>query len=320
MFVLLIIINIIQIKDALEILKFASIDIGSNAVRLLFMNVIEDANGAIFKKSSLIRMPIRLGDDVFQNKPIPQHKIDMLLHAMFAFKHMMYIQRVVNYKAYATSAMREASNSLEVIRTLEEFAGVKIEIINGTKEAEIIYSNNIAEMLKKEGEKTFLYVDVGGGSTETTLFAENKILEAKSFNVGTLRILKKTIKESDYQQLKEYIEQIGKQYKNIEIIGSGGNINCLIKISKTKEKKMYYTQLLERFNYISSFSFEDRVKILGMNPDRADVVIPAATIFMKIMNWGNIKLIHVPKIGLTDGIIHQLYNQYKDGKASVAQH
>lgn len=294
-------------------LKFAAIDIGSNAVRLLFCNVFEGKNGPVFKKASLIRVPIRLGEDAFINGHISKEKADRLVKTMQAFKILMDVHQVVGYRACATSAMREASNNTAIIMRLYKEAGIHVNIVDGQTEAAIIYSNQIAEMV--DPTKNYLYIDVGGGSTELTLFSNNKIIASHSFNIGTVRILHNQVNKKDWSSLKEWIENNITHYKNITAIGSGGNINKLNKLVKKKDHKpLEIEKLKEITEYVENFSYEERIEVLGLNPDRADVIVPAGRIFLTIMRAADIKQILVPEIGLSDGLVHQMYEEYLNKK------
>jgi exopolyphosphatase/guanosine-5'-triphosphate,3'-diphosphate pyrophosphatase len=293
----------------LKLLKFAAIDIGSNAVRLLFTNVIEDEKKTTFRKSSLIRMPIRLGEDSFNSGIIPEKKIAKLVQTMLAFRYLMEVQDVVAYRACATSAMREASNGEEVVKRIKKESGIQVEIIEGKEEAEIIYSNQIVEMINDSNP--YLYVDVGGGSTEISLFAEKKRIATQSFDVGTIRILNNKVGKKDFAVMKDWIKNLKINDKEVKLIGSGGNINKIFKISGIKENQpLLYKDLEEIYKFISFYSVEERIKVLGMNPDRADVIIPASDIFLKIMKWSGANQVIVPTIGVSDGIVRQLYKEY----------
>jgi len=293
----------------LKLLKFAAIDIGSNAVRLLFTNVIEDEKKTTFRKSSLIRMPIRLGEDSFNSGIIPEKKIAKLVQTMLAFKYLMEVQDVVAFRACATSAMREASNGAEVVKRIKMESGIEVEIIEGKEEAEIIYSNQIVEMINDSNP--YLYVDVGGGSTEISLFANKKRIATQSFDVGTIRILDNKVGKKDFAMMKEWIKDLNFNDKEVKLIGSGGNINKIFKISGIKENQpLQYKDLEEIYKFISFYNIEERIKVLGMNPDRADVIIPASEIFLKIMKWSGATQVIVPTIGVSDGIVRQLYKEY----------
>ncbi|MEP7170564.1 MAG: exopolyphosphatase [Bacteroidota bacterium] len=298
-------------------MRFASIDIGSNAVRLLLCNVIEDSKDTHFKKNELVRMPIRLGDDAFLLKKITEEKIKKLVDTMKAFKYLIKVFDAVSYRACATSAMRDAENGSEIIERIKKESGIHIEIIEGKTEAEIIYSNHIAEHL--EHDHSYLYIDVGGGSTQLTLFSGNKIVFSQSFNVGTIRFLHETVSKEYWIFFKDKIKEITQHAHPLTAIGSGGNINKLFKMLRKKENKpVYYDKLKELHEYISSFSVEERTTQLGLNPDRADVIVPAAKIFLAVMKNGGIQEMIVPQIGLSDGIVHLLYEEYKAKNAENA--
>ncbi len=294
----------------MKLLKFAAIDIGTNAIRLLFTNVIEHKDTAIFKKSSIIRVPIRLGGDVFTTGKIGDQKKEKLLDAMVAFKHLMSVHDVTEYRACATSAMREASNGKKMVKLIKEKADINIEIIDGKTEAEIIYNNRIVDFL--DNSYPYLYVDIGGGSTEITLFSNSEAVASHSFNVGTIRLLNELVDPREFELMKNWLREIKEAYPNLIIIGSGGNINKLLKISGKKESKALPVKALKDvFNFIKSYNYEDRIKVLGLNPDRADVIIPASDLLFKIVKWTNAKEIIVPKVGVADGIIKQLYLDYQ---------
>jgi len=300
----------------LKLLKFAAIDIGSNAIRLLFTNVIEDGKKTTFQKSSLIRMPIRLGEDSFNAGLISEKRVKKLTKTMLAFKYLMEVQEVVAYRACATSAMREASNGCDVVRRVKEETGVEIEIIEGKEEAEIIYSNQIVELLNDFNP--YLYVDVGGGSTEISLFENKKRITSHSFDIGTIRMLSNKVSKTDFKDMRDWLKELSYNGKEVKLIGSGGNINKIIKISGKKENQvMLYSELDKIYKFLNFYSMEERIKILGMNPDRADVIIPASEIFLKIMKWSGAKQIIVPTIGVSDGIVHQLYKEYRKRKKEL---
>ncbi len=297
----------------MKLLKFAAIDIGSNAIRLLFMNVVEEGKKVIFKKSSLIRVPVRLGDEAFFLGKISQKKIDKLIKTIQAFKNLMEVYEVVSFRACATSAMREATNGQDIVRQVLEKTGVEVEVIDGKQEAEIIYSNQIVEMINDDNH--YLYVDVGGGSTEITLFTNRKLVDSQSFNIGTIRLLNQKVSENDFKQMKKWLKLLKTDEKEVSLIGSGGNINKIFKISGKKEKEfLVFEELSEIDKFLNYYSIEERIKVLGLNPDRADVIVPASDIFLKIMKWTGAKRIIVPTIGVSDGIVHQLYEQYKKNR------
>ena len=291
-------------------MKFAAIDIGSNAVRLLFSQVFEDGKSTTFKKDALFRVPLRLGDDVFENGKISKEKISSLIDTMIAFKFLIKAYKPLDFMACATSAMREAGNKNEILKKIKKEAGIKLQIISGKKEADIIYSNQIAEKLDKNG--TYLYIDVGGGSTELTLISKSRISSSQSFNIGTVRFLKKKDLKSEWTKMEKWLKENAGLYTSIEGIGSGGNINKIFRMSGIKEGKPLLLKNLKKiFNELSSHTLEERITKLGLRPDRADVIIPAANIFISVMKWSKIKNLYVPQVGLSDGIIHVLYEKQK---------
>lgn len=296
-------------------MKFASIDIGSNAIRLLLCNVFEDNGEPVFKKAELIRMPIRLGEDSFSTQLISEAKIEQLVDTMKAFRLLIGVFDAIDYRACATAAMREASNGPAIISRVKTETGIDIEIIDGKTEAKIIYSNHIAEHL--DINSSYLYIDVGGGSTEITLFAGNESVASRSFNVGTIRMLQNQVSKETWSEFKNWITSQTTSYKPLIGIGSGGNINKLFKIlAKKEDKPLTYKRLKEYYEFMNGFSYEDRIKILGLNPDRADVIIPASRIFLSIMKAAEIEKLIVPQVGLSDGIIHLLYDKYKKNISS----
>ncbi|GAB7257417.1 Ppx/GppA phosphatase family protein [uncultured Polaribacter sp.] len=295
----------------LEIKKFAAIDIGSNAIRLLISNVIiSDDREPQFKKSSLVRVPIRLGADVFVNEGIiSDANISRMINAMEAFKLLMNIHGVEKYKACATSAMREASNGEVVVEEIFNKTGVKIDIIGGKEEAAIISSTDLNELI--EGDNSYLYVDVGGGSTEFTVFSKGKIVNSKSFKMGTVRLLnnKKSVNKEMFANVEKWIKKNTKDLKRISLIGSGGNINKLFKMSgRTEGKPISFIYLNAQYQFLKNMSYDERISELSLNPDRADVIIPATKIYLSAMKWSGARKIYVPKIGLSDGIIKSLHN------------
>ncbi|MBF0210015.1 MAG: exopolyphosphatase [Desulfamplus sp.] len=291
-------------------MKFASIDIGSNAVRLLLAQVLSNCT-PFFSKDSLLRIPIRLGEDVFTDGVISDEKREKLVTAMVGFKYMIEAYKPVDFMACATAAMREASNSQEIVDEIKEKSGIELQVIDGRKEAEIICSNHIEKHLSDTG-KSYLHIDVGGGSTEMTFFCKGKIIISESFNIGAVRIIQNKVTESNWSDMKLWVkEQVKKHDRPIEAIGTGGNINKLYKFAGKKDQTYLSIKKVEKiFNYLNSFSFDERVRILNLHTDRADVIIPASSTFIKIMKWADIKKIHVPQIGLADGLIRELYEKH----------
>ena len=293
----------------MKIKKYGAIDIGSNAVRLLVANVIEEKNKEPqFKKSSLVRVPIRLGADVFVSGKISEDNTNRMIEAMQAFKLIMKIHGVERYKACATSAMREAENGNQVVASVLKETEIAIDIIDGKKEAAIISSTDLNQLI--ESDATYLYVDVGGGSTEFTLFSQGKIINSKSFKIGTVRLInnKKSDNKILFKKVQEWIEENTKHYKRVSLIGSGGNINKLFKMSgRDVGKPISYIYLNAQYQFLKKMSYKERVSELSLNPDRADVIVPATKIYLSAMKWSGARKIYVPKIGLSDGIIKGLY-------------
>ncbi|OSY88429.1 exopolyphosphatase [Tenacibaculum holothuriorum] len=293
----------------MKITKYGAIDIGSNAVRLLVANVIEeDDKEPKFKKSSLVRVPIRLGADAFVSGKISEENTHRMIDAMEAFKLIMKVHGVQKYKACATSAMREAENGNEIANTILTKTGVEIDIIDGKKEAAIISSTDLNQLI--ESDATYLYVDVGGGSTEFTLFSSGKIINSKSFKIGTVRLInnKKSENKAIFKKVQKWIEENTKNYKRISLIGSGGNINKIFKMSgRELGKPISYIYLNAQYQFLKKMTYKERISELSLNPDRADVIVPATKIYLSAMKWSGARKIFVPKIGLSDGIIKSLY-------------
>ncbi len=294
----------------MRIRKFAAIDIGSNAIRLLVHNVIEqEKRETQFRKNSLIRVPVRLGEDSFVKGEISDYNIDRMLHTMKAFKHLMAVMEVEAYMACATSAMREARNGELIIDRIRKEAGVSIEMIDGKQEATIIAATDLKQLIEKD--QFYLYIDVGGGSTEFSLITDGKIQDSRSFRIGTVRMLNDMVDESVWQEIEAWIRSVCKPISKISIIGSGGNINKLHKMSGRREgEPLSYIWINAQYQFLQCMSYEERILELGLNPDRADVIIPATRIYLLSAKWSGAKKIHVPKIGLSDGIIKTLYREH----------
>ena len=286
-------------------MRYAAIDIGSNAVRLLIADIVENDHTYSFKKNTLVRVPLRLGDDAFLDQHISDKKITDLVKTMQAFRNLMDVYKCSDYIAYATSAMREAKNGPEIVQKVQTLADINLEIVHGQKEANIIYSSHIERNLEKN--KNYLYIDVGGGSTELSVFSDSKMIASQSFNIGTIRILDNQDKEETWNEMHDFVKEHTKVYKSITGIGTGGNINKIFKISEEKENvPLTFNRLKSIYNYLNSFSLKDRINVLGLNNDRADVIIPACEIYLTLMKWASIKNMYVPKVGLVDGIIQTL--------------
>ncbi|TXE06497.1 exopolyphosphatase [Gelidibacter salicanalis] len=291
----------------LTIKKYAAIDIGSNAVRLLISNIIEQkGKPTLFKKSALVRVPIRLGADVFLNQKISKENELRLIDTMNAFKLLMKSHKVLAYKACATSAMREAENGSEVVKLIKKHAKIKIDVIDGEEEAAIIAATDLNSFIDKS--KTYLYVDVGGGSSEFSVIHQGHTTASKSFKIGTVRLLNDIVQKDAWIELESWIKQNTKDFEKIDLLGSGGNINKIFKISgKALGKPLTYFYLTSYYNMLQTYSYEERITELDLNQDRADVIIPATRIYLSAMKWSDAKYIYVPKIGLSDGIIKSVY-------------
>lgn len=297
-----------------KIYKYAAVDIGSNAVRLLIKSVIVNNTTTKFKKISLVRVPLRLGEDVFSKGKISVKKIKKLQKTLKAFKILMEIHRVFMFKAVATSAMREAKNSAKIIDEIYRKFNIKIDIISGKKEALIIA--NVFLNTSINSTDNYLYVDVGGGSTELNIISENKIVKSKSFKIGTVRSLNNNTKIEDLNVFADWIERNSKIYNNIKVIGSGGNASKILKISKKSPNEIIsYEELKDIKTLINSLSFEQRVFNLQLNVDRADVIIPAVNIYLKSLEYSKSKKFLVPRIGLADGVIQQIH--IKNNEAQI---
>jgi len=295
----------------LHIEKYAAVDIGSNAIRLLIATVIEkEGFPTQFKKTSLVRLPIRLGADVFLEGNISSSNYKRLLDAMQAYSLIIKTHNVVAFRACATSAMREAKNGKEIVSKLKAATGIDIQIIDGNDEAAIIASTDLKQLISDN--KVFLYVDVGGGSTEFTVFANGKNIASHSFKLGTVRIINGMVEDAIWEQAQQWVNQHTKAYSKINVIGSGGNINSIYRFSEKKVgQPLSYLFMSNFYEKVKQYDYNQRVFELKMNPDRADVIIPATRIYLSAMKWAKAKNMYVPKIGLADGIVKQLYNERK---------
>ena len=292
----------------------AAIDIGSNAARLLINEVKESPKQKPeFIKLNLLRIPLRLGMDVFSKGEIGEEREKMVLDSMKIFSDLMKIYKVEHYRACATSAMRDAKNGKKIIKEVKESSGIDIEIISGDEEATLVYENHVAEELDKDS--SYLYIDVGGGSTEITFYENGKLKYKHSFNIGTIRLLNNLVTEEHWKEMKEEIKNKIVSKKKVVAIGSGGNINKLFSMSKTKEGKAISTASLKKFlKETEPLSVEERMVKYHLREDRADVMVPALKIFTNVLLWGNIEHIFVPKISVADGLIHNIYDRMKKKK------
>ncbi len=296
----------------LRIKKYAAIDIGSNAVRLLISTITEPENkGPTFKKTSLVRVPIRLGEDVFVNGSISEENMQRMEDTMQAFDLLMKSHKIERYQACATSAMRDAENGSLLAEKVKEKTGIAIDIIDGEHEAAIIAATDLHELI--QNDKNYLYVDVGGGSTELTFYSNGKTVASKSFKLGTVRLLNNLVEDSLWKEVENWVKKTTKDYTKIALIGSGGNINNIFKSSGKKPgKPLSFLYLSSYYQLLQSLTYDERVAELGLNVDRADVIIPAAKIYLSAMKWSRARKVYVPKIGLADGIVKSLYNEYKN--------
>ncbi|GAA4324598.1 rod shape-determining protein [Pontixanthobacter gangjinensis] len=293
---------------------YAAIDIGSNAVRLLVSTITEkEGMETSFRKTSLVRVPIRLGADVFLKKKVSEKNRDRVIDTMHAFSLLMKSHGVEKYKAYATSAMREATNAVEIARTVKENSGIEIEVIDGSHEAAIIAATDLHALI--ENDHNYLYVDVGGGSTEYTMYSNGKTVASRSFKVGTVRMMEDLVEHKTWEEMRDWVKEVTRDFNEIDLIGSGGNINNIFKTSGKKDGKPLSLKYLKDYDEkLNSYTYEERITELDLKNDRADVIIPASKIYVNSMKWAKANWIYVPKIGLADGIIKSLYNDSKRKK------
>ena len=295
-------------------MKFAAIDIGSNAVRLIFINVYETPAGPQFIKDAMYRVALRLGEEAFLKGKISKTKEEEMLSTMKAFRHLIDIHKPVQIMACATSAMRDAKNAKEIVLKIYKKTGIQIQIISGQKEAELILSNHV-EKFQLESDKNYLYIDVGGGSTELILLSKGKLVDKWSFNIGTLRMTLGKVKEKHWKELDVWVDHFKGKYQPLYGIGSGGNINTIQKhFVKRKEQDVHFDDLALTLKSLEKLTIDERILKYGFRPDRADVIVPAAKIFMHIMTRLNIDTLFVPKVGLGDGMIHEMYDKMVKSK------
>ncbi len=292
-------------------MKLAAIDIGSNAARLLITEVTTDEkNVPVFNKLNLIRVPLRLGFEVFETGLISKQKTGMLIQTMKAFKHLMNAYDVKHVKACATSAMRDAKNSEDIIRKVKLETDIAIEVISGDMEAGLVFENHIAETLDKD--HSYMYIDVGGGSTELSFFSNGVLTFKESFNIGTIRLLQNQVNDKTWELMKEIIKTVTKGQKEVMAIGSGGNINKVFSMSKRKDGKPLTLDLLKDYlRELSSVTLEDRIRLYNLRADRADVIVPALQIYTNAMRWAGATEMYVPKIGLVDGLVQHMWEELK---------
>ncbi|MFL5811205.1 MAG: exopolyphosphatase [Flavisolibacter sp.] len=298
-------------------MKLAAIDIGSNAARLLISEVLQGPQGRPeFIKLTLVRVPLRLGFDVFEKGVIPLEKREMLIKTILSYKLLIEVYQVKHVITAATSAMRDATNAKQILEQVKRETGIDLKVISGEEEATYIYENHVAEYLNNQ--ESYLYIEVGGGSTELTFFSDGKLVTKRSFNIGTIRLIKNQVNEEHWNEMKEFIREKTSGYHHITAIGSGGNINKIFSLSKRKEGKPLNLELLR--NYYKEFSnltLTQRISLYQLREDRADVIVPALLIYINVMRWADADEIFVPKIGLADGLIHILYDQVKEKAPSI---
>lgn len=293
-------------------IHYAGIDIGSNAVRLLIKCLNDESSEELLSKVQLVRVPIRLGEDAFMKGRIGKKKSKKLISLMRAYKELMEIYDVSNYRACATSAMRDADNGLELVQAIEEEVGIKIEIISGREEAQLI-SQDLINGADINSEATFLYVDVGGGSTELNLVRHGELLQSHSFNIGTIRQLSGKVEQEEVRLFESYLAQIKESYGEVQVVGSGGNINKLLRLGapaeRAKVNSLKYANLQDVYDELVKYTSEERMIRFRLKPDRADVIIPAAEIFLLVGRIICCEKIIVPTKGLSDGIIESIYKE-----------
>ena len=289
--------------------RFAAIDVGSNAMRLFFCRVLENGEGPTFIKESMIRMPLRLGHDAFTENKISDETCDKFVNTMYGFNSLIQAYEPISFKACATEAMRQASNGLDLVDRVKEETGINLNIITGKEEANIIISTHIDRYLQTD--QHCLYVDVGGGSTELTLIKNKETLFSKSFSIGSVRLLEEQVSADDWSAMKEWIVDKTSTITNIQSIGSGGNINKILTLlEKSKGKSVSFKEIKSIIKKIKPFSIHDRIVKLGLRPDRADVIVHAGKIYSKCMKWSGANNMIVPQVGLADGMISMLYDDY----------
>ena len=292
----------------MKIKRYAAIDVGSNAVRILITNVVSYKKKTVFLKNALVRVPIRLGQDAFTSGKISDKNIKRMIKSMKAFKLLMEVHGVKDYLAFATSALRDAENGPYLVEKVLKKSGIKIEIIDGKKEAKIISNTNVFDTINKE--KTFLYVDIGGGSTEFSILINGKRNQSKSFKIGTVRLLNSKVEQITLDEAEAWVRRYTLMHEKIYLLGTGGNINKLHNIANINDNSpLSYLTLNALYNQLDALTYEERIVNLGLNPDRSDVILLAAKLFIKILNWSGAKDIYVPKVGLADGMIRELYKR-----------
>ena len=293
--------------------KIAAIDIGSNAVRMLICYIIPSGKKYIFQKNSYLRLPIRLGEDSFKDGIISKSKIHKLSDAILSFKYIMNVHDVEYYQIYATSALRESKNSKEVILEIKKTTGLKITLISGLKEAKIISKGNSLEKL--QFNISFLYVDVGGGSTEYSILRRGEEKKSKSFKIGTIRLLNNLVDDKLFIDIKYWLGTYLDDQDKIKLFATGGNINKIQSMTGSKiGKPISYLSLKDLYNNLTKYDYQERMVKFDLNPDRADVIIPALKIFITTMESVGSNKLFVPKVGLVDGMINEIFHKNNGNK------
>lgn len=294
----------------MKVKKLAAIDIGSNAIRILIANVVQEVGEhPVYMKSEMIRVPIRLGQDSFTVGEISKKNMKRVVKAMKAFKLIMKVNGVKHYMACATSALRESNNAVELVARVKKKSKIKIEVIDGRKEAEIISNTTILDSFGQN--RNYLYVDVGGGSTEFSLLQDGKRIVSKSFKTGTVRMINNMVNEKVWFEIEKWIQTHTAGIEKIALLGSGGNINKIFKLSNTKEgKPLTYIKINTFYQDLKMLTYEKRILKYNLNLDRADVILPALEIYLKALKWSGANKVFVPQIGLTDGMIKMMYKKF----------
>lgn len=297
----------------MNVTKLGAIDIGSNSVRCLISNVVYKDGYTYYRKVSMIRLPIRLGQEVFLNGALSKETAARFAEGMQAYKHLLKVHGVQDFRAVATSAMREAANGAELVKKVRKSTGIDIQIIDGAEEARLVFNSKLYDIIQAPQEY-FIYIDVGGGSTELSILHDQDVIASESFKIGGVRVMNGLDTEEEWLRMKKWTERHMRNFHNKAAIGAGGNINKLHKISlRSLNKPLRLSYIEDQFDMISALDVEERVTQLGLNFDRADIIVHALPIYMKVMQWAGVGKIYVPKIGVSDGLIRDLYHkEYKD--------
>ena len=297
----------------MNVTKLGAIDIGSNSVRCLISNVVYKDGYTYYRKVSMIRLPIRLGQEVFINGALSEETAARFAEGMQAYKHLLKVHGVQDFRAVATSAMREAANGAELVKKVRKSSGIDIQIIDGAEEARLVFNSKLYDIIQAPQEY-FIYIDVGGGSTELSILHDQDVIASESFKIGGVRVMNGLDTEEEWLRMKKWTERHMRNFHNKAAIGAGGNINKLHKISlRSLNKPLRLSYIEDQFDMISALDVEERVTQLGLNFDRADIIVHALPIYMKVMQWAGVGKIYVPKIGVSDGLIRDLYHkEYKE--------